>query len=108
MPDNATYDDIDKAIDWMSTASDTLVTHLVQHPIPIPAPGDKKQEERPLMLTKKEQKKSRRQRRKAEMQDKQDRQKMGLIPPDAPKGESRALDPVDAHGAHSRKSQLTD
>lgn len=87
MPEASTYDDIDKAIDYMTTASDTLVTHLVQHPIPIPAPGDRKQEERGLMLTKKEQKKMRRQRRKAELEDKQDRQKMGLIPPDAPKGE---------------------
>ena len=37
------------------------------------------------MLTKKEQKKMRRQRRKAELEDKRDRQKMGLIPPDPPK-----------------------
>jgi U4/U6 small nuclear ribonucleoprotein PRP3 len=86
MPEGSTYDDIDKAIEWMTTATDTLVNHLIQHPIPIPAPGDRKQEERDLMLTKKEQKKMRRQRRKAELQDKQDRQKMGLLPPDAPKG----------------------
>ena len=37
------------------------------------------------MLTKKEQKKMRRQRRQAELEDKRDRQKMGLIPPDPPK-----------------------
>jgi pre-mRNA processing factor 3 (PRP3) len=38
------------------------------------------------MLTKKEQKKMRKQRRQAELQDKRDRIRMGLIPPDAPKG----------------------
>lgn len=37
------------------------------------------------MLTKKEQKKMRRQRRQAELEDKRDRQKMGLLPPDPPK-----------------------
>jgi len=37
------------------------------------------------MLTKKEQRKMRRQRRQAELEDKRDRQKMGLIPPDPPK-----------------------
>ena len=37
------------------------------------------------MLTKKEQKKMRRQRRLAELEDKRDRQKMGLMPPDPPK-----------------------
>ena len=36
--------------------------------------------------TKKEQKKMRRLRRKAEQQDKRDRIKMGLLPPDPPKG----------------------
>jgi len=37
------------------------------------------------MLTKKEQKKMRKQRRQAELQDKRDRVRMGLIQPDAPK-----------------------
>lgn len=69
----------------MTTSEDSLITHLIQHPIPIAAPSDRKQAERGLMLTKKEQKKMRRQRRKAELEDKQDRQKMGLIPPDPPK-----------------------
>ncbi|GAA6018508.1 hypothetical protein JCM10207_007200 [Rhodosporidiobolus poonsookiae] len=63
-----------------------LISHLVQHPISIPAPQDKNQVElKPLFLTKKEMKKMRRMRRKAELQDKQDRQKMGLLPPDPPK-----------------------
>jgi U4/U6 small nuclear ribonucleoprotein PRP3 len=87
MPDGSSYDDIDKAVEWVTTSEDSLITHLIQHPIPIPAPMDKKQDERGLMLTKKEQKKMRRQRRQAELEDKRDRQKMGLLPPDPPKGE---------------------
>ncbi len=80
------YSDIDKAMKWIEESNDSLVTHLVQHPIQLPAPQDKKQPERGLMLTKKEQKKMRRQRRQAELEDKRDRQKMGLLPPDPPKG----------------------
>ena len=61
-------------------------SNLVQHPIPIPAPQDKKQvAPKALMLTKKERKKMRRQRRNAAMKDHQDRVKMGLLPPDPPK-----------------------
>ncbi|KAK4686884.1 U4/U6 small nuclear ribonucleoprotein PRP3, partial [Tremellales sp. Uapishka_1] len=85
LPEDGGYDDIDGAIDWITTSQDSLVTHLVQHPIQLAAPGDKKQPERGLMLTKKEQKKMRRQRRQAELEDKRDRQKMGLIPLDPPK-----------------------
>lgn len=85
IPQGSTYDDIESAVTWMTTSDDSLITHLIQHPIPIAAPSDRKQAERGLMLTKKEQKKMRRQRRKAELEDKQDRQKMGLIPPDPPK-----------------------
>ncbi|KAF9564547.1 PRP3-domain-containing protein [Agrocybe pediades] len=62
------------------------VTIYIQHPIPIPAPGEKnKVELKPLMLTKKEQKKMRKLRRKQELQDKRDRIRMGLLPPDPPK-----------------------
>jgi U4/U6 small nuclear ribonucleoprotein PRP3 len=69
-----------------------LISHLVQHPISIPAPQDKNQVEvKPLFLTKKELKKKRRMRRQAELQDKQDRQKMGLLPPDPPKGSFSSL-----------------
>lgn len=59
----------------------------IQHPIPIPAPGDKdKIELKPMMLTKREQKKMRKLRRKGELQDKRDRIRMGLLPPEPPKG----------------------
>lgn len=69
-----------------------LISHLVQHPISIPAPTEKNQVElKPLFLTKKEMKKMRRMRRQAELKDKQDRQKMGLLPPDPPKGQRLSL-----------------
>ena len=63
------------------------ITLYVQHPIPIPGPGEKDDaaQLKPLMLTKKERKKMRKQRRQAELQDKRDRIRMGLIPPDPPK-----------------------
>jgi U4/U6 small nuclear ribonucleoprotein PRP3 len=97
-----TYDDIEGAVKWLTAnPTESMVTHLVQHPIPIPAPGDKKQDERGLMLTKKEQKKMRRQRRKAELEDKRDRQKMGLLPPDAPKGKSDMSDKSCSHSLTS-------
>ena len=91
LPDGTTYDKLDETMDFLETNQDSLITHLVQHPIPIPAVGDKKAEERGLMLTKKEAKKLRRQRRMAELEDKRDRQKMGLLPPDPPKGTSSQL-----------------
>ncbi|KAF8908624.1 pre-mRNA processing factor 3-domain-containing protein [Gymnopilus junonius] len=62
------------------------ITMYIQHPIPIPAPGEKdKVELKPMMLTKKEQKKMRKLKRKSELQDKRDRIRMGLLPPDPPK-----------------------
>ena len=85
MPEGGTYNDLEKVMKHIHRTDDPPITHLIQHPIPIAAPSDRKQPERGLMLTKKEQKKMRRQRRKAELEDKQDRQKMGLIPPDPPK-----------------------
>ncbi|BGP16780.1 U4/U5/U6 small nuclear ribonucleoprotein prp3 [Rhodosporidiobolus nylandii] len=77
--------------DYASQSADfldrsSLISHLVQHPISIPAPQDKiAVEPKELFLTKKELKKKRKMRRQAELQDKQDRQKMGLLPPDPPK-----------------------
>lgn len=79
----------EKSYDSFSTEfldNSPAITIYVQHPIQIPAPGDKVVvQAKPLFLTKKEQKKMRRQRRLAALQDKQDRQKMGLLPPDPPK-----------------------
>ncbi|WVQ86164.1 hypothetical protein IAT38_008332 [Cryptococcus sp. DSM 104549] len=86
LPAGTTYDDdIDAALEESINADMSPITHLIQHPIPIAAPQDRKQPERGLMLTKKEAKKMRRQRRQAELEDKRDRQKMGLLPPDPPK-----------------------
>ena len=66
----------------------------VQHPIPILAPGEKsKVQLKPLMLTSKEQKKLRKQKRSAELQDKRDRIRMGLVAPDAPKGANTSFVP---------------
>lgn len=63
------------------------ISVYVQHPIQIPAPQDKiKVDPKALFLTKKEMKKMRRQRRMAALKDRQDRIKMGLLPPDPPKG----------------------
>lgn len=62
------------------------IDHLVQHPIPIPPPTvNIKVQPHGVILTKQEMKKMRRQRRAAEQQDKRDRIKMGLLPPDPPK-----------------------
>ncbi|KAI0367189.1 PRP3-domain-containing protein [Pilatotrama ljubarskyi] len=84
---NKTYDDLELGMSKLNIrTADSPITLYIQHPIPIPAPGDKNQATlKPLKLTKKEQKKMRKQRRQAELQDKRDRIRMGLIPPDPPK-----------------------
>ena len=83
-----TYDDLEKGLESLNIRNnDSPITLYIQHPIPIPAPDDKnKATLKPLKLTKKEQKKMRKQRRQAELRDKRDRVRMGLIPPDPPKG----------------------
>lgn len=91
-----TYDDVpDKPLAPGTAVPDTFpliehdtspVDHLVQHPIPIPPPtANIKVQPHGVILTKQEMKKMRRQRRAAEQQDKRDRIKMGLLPPDPPK-----------------------
>ena len=84
---NKTYDDLEEGISSLNVRNaDSPINIYIQHPIKIPAPGEKdKVELKPLMLTKKEQKKMRKQRRQQELQDHRDRVKMGLIPPDPPK-----------------------
>lgn len=95
---NKTYNDIPDDIDIanldekamkhiLSVLDLSSVSALIQHPIPIPAPGDKHQQApKPLFLTKKEMKKLRRNRRAAEHKDQQDRIRMGLAPPPPDKG----------------------
>ncbi|KAJ1916619.1 U4/U5/U6 small nuclear ribonucleoprotein prp3 [Mycoemilia scoparia] len=66
----------------------TILSHLIQHPIRIITAYVKKSLE-PLtlssMLTKKERKKLRRQRRMEEHKEKQEKIRLGLLPPDPPK-----------------------
>jgi U4/U6 small nuclear ribonucleoprotein PRP3 len=85
---NKTYEDLSLPFSSLNIRNtDSPITIYIQHPIPIPAPGEKnKVALKPLMLTKKEQKKMRKQKRQADLQDKRDRIRMGLIPPDPPKG----------------------
>lgn len=88
LPSNK-YDDIDQfGLDTLPIRTkESPITIYVQHPIPIPAPGDKnKAVLKPLMLTTKEQKKMRKRNRQEKLQDKRDRIRMGLLPPDPPKG----------------------
>ncbi|KAG7443642.1 PRP3-domain-containing protein [Guyanagaster necrorhizus] len=84
---NKTYEDLSYGIQAMNIKTeDSPITIYIQHPIPIPAPGDKdKVALKPMKLTKKEQKKMRKLRRAGELQDKRDRIRMGLLPPDPPK-----------------------
>ncbi|KAK7467209.1 U4/U5/U6 small nuclear ribonucleoprotein prp3 [Stygiomarasmius scandens] len=84
---NKKYDDLALGMENLNIRThDSPVTIYVQHPIPIPAPGDKnKIALKPLKLTTKEQKKIRRLKRASELQDKRDRIRMGLLPPDPPK-----------------------
>ncbi|KAJ3076041.1 hypothetical protein HDU98_005990 [Podochytrium sp. JEL0797] len=65
---------------------DNILTDLIQHPIPIQPPADLgPPPPKPLMLTKKETKKLRRQRRLEMQKEKQDKIRIGLLPPDQPK-----------------------
>ncbi|KAF9009478.1 pre-mRNA processing factor 3-domain-containing protein [Cyathus striatus] len=69
------YDDIDTlGLENLNIrTANSPVNWYIQHPIPIPAPGEKsKIALKPMMLTKKEQKKMRKLRRKEALQDKRD------------------------------------
>ena len=63
-----------------------LVTHLVEHPIPIPPAAESDKGVMPIMfLTPQERKKLRRRRRQEKEKQKQDSIRMGLLPPPPPK-----------------------
>lgn len=84
------YDDItmeDGVSEAKIRAVDSPVTLYIQHPIKIPGAGSGSGSVplKPLVLTTKERKKMRKQRRAAELQDRRDRIRMGLIAPDASK-----------------------
>lgn len=79
-------------------SADSPITAMIQHPIPIPAPSDLNAPgPAPLMYTKKEHKKIRKQEREAKQKDKQDKQRLGLIPPDPPKVKLSNMATVLAH-----------
>ncbi|KAG0300606.1 hypothetical protein BGZ98_009046 [Dissophora globulifera] len=85
---NKTYDDFEQGHARIET-EDSLITHYIQHPVAIDPPNEAAHaaggKPRPLMLTTKERKKLRRQRRKELLKEKQDKIRLGLLPPDAPK-----------------------
>jgi U4/U6 small nuclear ribonucleoprotein PRP3 len=83
---NKQYNEIDT--DKLDLAGlESIITPYVQHPVPIKPPGeDQGQPPRQLMLTKKETKKLRRQKRLEAQKDKQDKIRLGLLPPEQPKG----------------------
>ncbi|KAG0239538.1 pre-mRNA processing factor 3-domain-containing protein [Mortierella sp. GBAus27b] len=85
---NKTYEDITNGNAKIDT-EDSLITHYIQHPVPIEPPNEAARaanaKPRPLMLTTKERKKLRRQRRRELLKEKQDKVRLGLLPPDAPK-----------------------
>ncbi|KAG9093263.1 hypothetical protein FS749_014733 [Ceratobasidium sp. UAMH 11750] len=90
---NKTYNDLGPLVDSNPNLTnthirshDSPITMYVQHPIPVPAPWEKNEAAlKALKLTSKEAKKLRRRRRMADLQEKQDRVRMGLLPPDPPK-----------------------
>jgi U4/U6 small nuclear ribonucleoprotein PRP3 len=68
------------------------ITHYIQHPISLKSQHESiSTTPRPIMLTTKETKKLRRQRRLANEKEKQDKIRMGLIPPPEPKGKKEPL-----------------
>ncbi|KAG0273493.1 hypothetical protein BGZ95_010692 [Linnemannia exigua] len=85
---NKTYDDIKDGHARIET-EDSLITLYVQHPVPIEPPNEAahaaSSKPRPLMLTTKERKRLRRQRRAELLKEKQDKIRLGLLAPDAPK-----------------------
>ncbi|KAG0168646.1 hypothetical protein DFQ28_011666, partial [Apophysomyces sp. BC1034] len=83
---NKTYADLDRSPVNPEHLS-SLVTLYVHHPIPIRPPSEQNGPPvlRSLMLTKKERKKLRRQRRQETQKEKQDKIRLGLLPPDPPK-----------------------
>lgn len=77
--------DIPISYDIQAPDGEALITNLVQHPVPILPPDAGKVAPMQVMLTKKERKKLRRQRRLEALKERQDKIRLGLMPPDAPK-----------------------
>lgn len=65
---------------------DSVITSYIQHPVLLEAPQDRIPfQQKPMHLTKEEQKKMRRQTRMAELKEKQAKVRLGLEAPEAPK-----------------------
>ncbi|KAI8811992.1 PRP3-domain-containing protein [Cladochytrium replicatum] len=65
---------------------DCIITNLIQHPIPVQPPAEPgPPPPKPVMLTEKERKKLRRQRRAEALKEKQEKIRLGLLPPEQPK-----------------------
>jgi U4/U6 small nuclear ribonucleoprotein PRP3 len=81
-----TYDHLETMVKYEA------ITHYIQHPISLKSQHESiSTTPRPIMLTTKETKKLRRQRRLANEKEKQDKIRMGLIPPPEPKGKKEPL-----------------
>ncbi|ORX46739.1 Pre-mRNA-splicing factor 3 [Hesseltinella vesiculosa] len=107
------YDDL--PID--PTQLTSLVTSYVHHPVQITPPNENtKPVTRALRLTKTETKKLRRQRRREMLKDKQDKIRLGLLPPDPPKvkisnlmrvlGDEAILDPTKVEAKVRKEMEM--
>ena len=84
LPNNS-YEDFDNGLVVLDD-NNILVTNLIQHPVPIQPPHEVYiPRNKGVMLTKKETKKIRRLRRLEEQKEKQDKIRLGILPPDQPK-----------------------
>lgn len=80
-----TYNDLDLP-EESGYKLEELITHYIQHPVPLRRKtSESAAKPMRLMLTKKEQKKLRKRRRFEALKDKQDQQRVGLLPMDPPK-----------------------
>lgn len=67
------------------SSRDTAITNLIEHPIQMKPLEPNQAVHVPVFLTKKERKKLRRQNRREAWKEKQDKIRLGLLPPDEPK-----------------------
>ena len=106
---------VDGSYDKPNENVDVLITNLIHHPIPIEPPGSDVAP-KPLPLTKEERKKLKRQQNAIKLQEKQDKQRAGFLPPDQPRvsktnfvrvlGEESFLNPTAAYSMMQK--QVTD
>jgi U4/U6 small nuclear ribonucleoprotein PRP3 len=84
--DGSNYDDVDDPSKLKITASDSIVTEYIQHPVALEPHQERLAvSTKPMYLTSKEQAKIRRQRRMAELKEMQAKIRLGLVPAPPPK-----------------------